>query len=182
MPAVLALRPAEPADAASIARVHVDAWRSGYRDLLADELLAALSEGERERMWSARLRGEDPGYVRRHADVALLGEALVGFVVAGPGHEGHAATAVGEVSALYVHPDHWSMGVGGALLSSAVERLGREGCARALLWVLATNVRARRFYESHGWVSDGHIRTRRLGGVPDFSEEVQEARYWRGLG
>ncbi len=181
MSAVLTLRPAEPTDAASIARVHVASWRSGYRDLLPDELLAGISEVERERTWDARLRGEDPRYVRRHADVALLGGALVGFVVAGPGQDGHAA-GVGEVSALYVDPDHWSMGVGAALLSSAVKRLGRDGCARALLWVLARNVRARRFYESHGWASDGHIRTRQLLGVPDFSEEVQEARYWRALG
>ncbi len=176
------MRPAEPTDAAAIARVHVDSWRSGYRGLLDDELLAGISQEERERVWGARLRGEDPRYVCRHADVALLGGVLAGFAVAGPDREGHAVTAVGEVSALYVHPDHWRRGVGTALLSSAVEHLRGDGFAQALLWVLATNVHARRFYESQGWVWDGQVRTKRLVGVPDFSEEAHEACYRRALG
>jgi len=38
------IRPALPNDAAEIARVHVDSWRSSYRGLLADEFLDSLSE------------------------------------------------------------------------------------------------------------------------------------------
>ena len=37
------IRAAKPADAGSLARVHVDSWRSTYTGILPDEFLAGLS-------------------------------------------------------------------------------------------------------------------------------------------
>jgi hypothetical protein len=46
------LREARPADAAKIARVHVDGWRTTYRGIVPDDYLAALSYEAQERSWS----------------------------------------------------------------------------------------------------------------------------------
>jgi ribosomal protein S18 acetylase RimI-like enzyme len=182
------VRPATSADAERIARVHVDSWRAGYRGLLAEELLAQLSVAERELMWRRRLTGEDEQHIGRRVDVAVARGVVVGFVVTGPTlgedkapTQDKAATQSGEIYAIYVHPDHWSAGVGQALVRSAVDHLAAIGATQAQLWVLASNARARRFYELAGWTCDGTTRTTRLAGLPDFASEVEEACYRRLL-
>lgn len=54
----------------------------------------------------------------------------------------------GWVDQLYVDPDHLGKGIGSLLLSVAKER-SPEGLQ---LWTFATNHRARKFYEQHGFV------------------------------
>lgn len=183
----ITIRAASPADAAAIAIVHVEAWLVGYRGLLADELLARVSVAERESMWEKRLTDKDTSRDRLHIGVAVDRGAVVGFVSAGPGREWNAPTERGEIYAMYVHPERWSRGVGQALMRSAIDFLISTGVAEALLWVLSSNSRARRFYELCGWTWDGQTRTRRLSGEPDFDSEspdfhyVEEACYRRPL-
>jgi len=53
------VRRATPADAAGIARVHVDAWRATYRGIVPDEHLDALSYEGRQGMWSRILEANN---------------------------------------------------------------------------------------------------------------------------
>ena len=51
-----AVHRAEPADAPSMARVHVDAWRETYRGLMSDAVLDDPGlPSWRERFWAAAL-------------------------------------------------------------------------------------------------------------------------------
>jgi ribosomal protein S18 acetylase RimI-like enzyme len=54
---------------------------------------------------------------------------------------------IGEISHLFVHPDHQGQGVGAALLDDAIKRYG----APLFLWVFEANARARALYESRGF-------------------------------
>ena len=59
MVAVIAVRPAESADADRIAEVHVRSWQSGYAGILDGAFLAGLDIGPRQERWRSRLA--DPG-------------------------------------------------------------------------------------------------------------------------
>ena len=83
----------------------------------------------------------------------------------------------GELSALHVDPDWWGRGVGATLVSAARARLLALGFRNAILWVLAGNTRADRFYRIDGWRPDGKRRTESVWGVA-----VDEVRYRRTLG
>jgi GNAT superfamily N-acetyltransferase len=176
----LEIRAAGPADARAIARVHVESWRSGYRGLLSGKALEGLSVAAREKLWHERLADEE-AHGRVRVDVALQGGSVLGFVAAGPSREQDSSPAPGEIYALYVQPERWSAGVGQALMASAVAHLAEAGAGEALLWVLASNMRARRFYELAGWRPDGRTRREPLAGLPDFETSVQEACYRRRL-
>ena len=71
---------------------------------------------------------------------------------------GFAAVAGEWLDALYVRPEAWGTGVAARLHDRAVEELRAAGVARARLWVLEENARARRFYERRGWRADGSTR------------------------
>lgn len=85
------------------------------------------------------------------------------------------AGQIGEVYALYVTPAWWSTGTGRSLMERALAALEADGYQRAVLWVLAANNRARRFYERAGFTTDGESNILAgLGGV-------LEVRYARPL-
>jgi GNAT superfamily N-acetyltransferase len=100
---------------------------------------------------------------------------IYGFASTAPSRDPDL-TDHGELYALYVDPERWGRGIGVALISAARGRLSALGFRNATLWVLAGNVRAERFYQVDGWVSDGLRRTDTVWGVT-----VDEVRYLRSL-
>jgi ribosomal protein S18 acetylase RimI-like enzyme len=164
------LRRATEKDAPGIARVHVKTWQEAYADTLPSVYLSSLDLAARERYWRTELGGMPPE--RRPWVVESDGEVL-GFVASGPSRDEGAALSTGEVYALYVLPEHWSMGIGRHLLAHAERDLLEHGYSHATLWVLAENERARRFYEEAGWARDaGTEKVDRIGG-----HDVREVRY-----
>jgi GNAT superfamily N-acetyltransferase len=85
------------------------------------------------------------------------------------------AGEVGELYAIYVDPGWWSAGAGRVLLTSALDGLRAAGFSSAVLWTLAGNARARRFYEKAGFAPDGAVSI--LTGLGN----VEEVRYARDL-
>src|SRR5581483_8558157 len=101
---------------------------------------------------------ETPG-PGRACFVADSGGELLGWAVVGPDASGDR----GELHGLYVDPDHWSHGVGRALIGRAEAELAATW-DEAILWTLEDNPGTRRFYERCGWRADGTRGSlRRLG-------------------
>lgn len=165
------LRPAEPADAIAVARVHVRSWQTAYRTLLPDDYLDQLRPEDRAQRYD--FANSDP--LKPRTIVAAEDGLIYGFVTTAPAHEPDLQDH-GELCALHVVPEHWGRGMGLALVSAARARLLELGFRKAVLWVLAGNVRADRFYRIDGWEPDGLQRTDSVWGVT-----VNEIRYRRGL-
>ena len=182
MAAGIIVRAARPSDAGAIAGVRVASWRVGYRGLLADDALLQVSVDRRQATWRRLLADEDARRCGRRVDVAVATGSVVGFVAAGPSRESDRSALSGEVYAVYVHPDHWSAGIGRALLDTALAHLRTLGMRKTHLWVLADNARARRFYELAGWSWDGRSRIGRLVALEDNACEVEEVSYGCALG
>ena len=139
------IRVANPADAGSIARVHVDSWRTTYVDIVSAEYLAGLSYRERESVWSRILTMDRPATSTFVA--ATDGGDVVGFAHGGPEREGDR-TYRGELYAIYVLEEHQNRGLGRHLVSAVAQCLLDDGFNSMLVWVLEDNRGARRFYES----------------------------------
>lgn len=163
------MRAATPDDAGAIASVHVESWRVAYRGQLPDDLLDHLSVDRRAESWRRIIGATGPG------DAVLLVEsdgALDGFAHVCEARDRDAGPRVGEVSAIYLRPSSWGQGLGRTLMAAALSHLAAAGSTSALLWVLQTNERARRFYEAGGWVRDGTERSELIGDA-----RVIEVRY-----
>jgi ribosomal protein S18 acetylase RimI-like enzyme len=146
----VAIREAALDDAPAIAEVHVASWRWAYRGQLPDETLDALDVAEREGLWREAI--PDPSTI---VLVAVVDGTILGFVSAGPADDDGAAPGTGELHAIYLEERALTKGIGRALLEEAVDGMRADGFDRASLWVLESNMRARRFYERAGWEWDG---------------------------
>lgn len=159
------IRYATPGDAETLADVHVATWQTAYAGIFPDEYLATLDQESRARWWRQ--------FIQRGAEVHVAVEGrVIGFCHADSSDE----KGWGEIYAIYVHPDHWDEGHGFQLLSAGESTLRDRGHDRALLWVLESNERGRRFYERNGWAPGKPIRVEEIGGV-----QVTELRYEKDL-
>jgi GNAT superfamily N-acetyltransferase len=159
-------------DSDAVALVHVHGWEWGYRGLLPDAYLDGLSAERRAEQWRSWLL--EPGRTRTR--LAEEDGACLGFAVTGPSRDPGADDDTGEVYAIYVEEEVAGTGVGTELLGSAVAWLTERGFARATLWVLEGNARARRFYEREGWTLDGAAKSE-----PREDFTMDEVRYAMSL-
>jgi L-amino acid N-acyltransferase YncA len=141
------VRRATPADARSIAEIHVRAWRSAYRDIVPREVLDALSVDNRERFWRRALDA-------RRSEVWVAGAPgqIVGWISVGPCRDPDASARMGEIWAIYVDPAHWRRAIGRCLWEEARAHLTHAGYADAIVWVFEQNAGALAFYRSLGFV------------------------------
>jgi GNAT superfamily N-acetyltransferase/catechol 2,3-dioxygenase-like lactoylglutathione lyase family enzyme len=170
---VVLVRPATTDDAAALGVVHVRSWQVAYRGQVPQEHLDRLDPRQRRLGWLRWLQDNPPPAA---VLVAQDGSGeVVGFVNVAPSRdEDTDPRLVGEVQAVYVLPEHWGQGTGRLLMEAALRRLRVYGYREVTLWVLASNERARRFYEAGGWRPDGATKTDASRGFP-----LTEVRYRR---
>ncbi len=138
------IRPAQTADAAGIAAVYVETWRTTYAGLLPDDVLINMSRKRVAVSWQRTLKD------RR--EIILIAEdrraGVIGFASAGTNRD-RASRYRGEVYTLYIHPDFQNRGVGARLLADIFRALADAGFNAAVIWVLDLNP-SRFFYEAMG--------------------------------
>lgn len=141
------IRLAEQTDAAALAYVHIEAWRTTYAGIVPDEYLAQLEYQQRSAWWHRilRPRGNKPpwAYVVEDDEGQVIGFVSGGFSSSGdPLYQG-------ELYAIYLLQQAQRQGIGKQLTQTLVERMMNEGISSMLVWVLAENP-SRPFYEAMG--------------------------------
>jgi ribosomal protein S18 acetylase RimI-like enzyme len=164
------IRPALPVDAAEIARVHVDSWRTSYRGLLADDFLESLSEAGYTERWS-RVIGDGTSRVF----VVEEPEGIVGFASGGRERAGESGFE-GELYAIYIVAGSQRLGHGRELVRAMAAALRDMGLSDMIVWVLRDNVPAREFYERLG---GSYVRSQPITIGATTLEEMSYG--WRSL-
>jgi L-amino acid N-acyltransferase YncA len=141
------LRPARAGDAAQIADIYVDTWRTSYPGIVPDKGLVNMSSAGHARAWMRRIRqGHDVVLVAERRDTGVIG-----FGSAGPNRV-RSSRFDGEIYTLYVQPDFQEQGVGRQLMNGLFRSLEVRGFKGCIIRVLAANP-SRFFYAA----MDGQI-------------------------
>ena len=173
MPGQFLIRQATSDDAAAIARVQATSWRDTYRGIVPQEFLDSIDVSE----WTER-RFRELARPRTGAcsHVAEVGDEVAGWAYSGPNRD-QDSTYAGELYAIYLLPEYQRRGIGLALTVSAAKSLIDSGMMSMLLWVLAENWPARRFYEALG---GGYVTEQQ---ITIGSTTLPEVAYgWKDLG
>jgi ribosomal protein S18 acetylase RimI-like enzyme len=165
----LQIRRAEVNDALQIAKVHVSTWQFAYRGQMPDAFLNSLSVENRAKFWKETL-----SIPTNFAEVWVAEEnkKLIGFCSVGISRDHDRKPETGEIYAIYVDSNSMGKGVGSNLMEKGIETLKAKGFKEATLWVLDTNEKTRRFYQSKGWKEDGAKKTE-----PQDGFDLNEVRY-----
>ncbi len=166
------VRPATADDIEAFEAVRIATWKACFRGIVSDEFLDGLTLPP-HRIQRCRDVIEDTA--GSAVLVARAGDRFIGMGMAEPASDACLESDVGEIRALYVHPDWQGRGVGRALLGALTKALRARGYRAAVLWTLRDLPPTRRFYEATGWDFDG------AEGTHDWHGLVHLVRYARDL-
>jgi ribosomal protein S18 acetylase RimI-like enzyme len=163
------LRTALLADAAAVARIHVESWNVAYRGIMPDDVIARTDLAYRTRFWGERIAVREwPVFV-----IDEEGE-VVAFCQMIPSRDPDDDPArVGHITSLHVLPHLRGRGHGRALLDHVRQELRQRGFVDLTLWVLEENRDARRFYEKYGFQVDGGTRKYPKTDVPEVRYRIK---------
>jgi ribosomal protein S18 acetylase RimI-like enzyme len=166
-----AIRPAKLADAEDIARAHTASWRTSYRGILPDAVLAQIDVDQRAESWRRTLQDRSiltlVAYDTTHHDI-------VGMCDAGRNRSptGHAA----EVYRLYFEHHARRHGLGREMFEQVTDWLRTQQLRSLVIWVLDNNHHARRFYEAMGGRAGTQLGSR-VSGYP----VLEQSYVWDAL-
>jgi len=148
MNAGITIRRAAPADAEAIARVRIEGWRQSYKGLVPQASLDAMSVEASVPMWTRVLAA--PGD-RAGVFVAASGDGVVGLASGNRLDEPkHGCDC--ELSAIYLSREVQRHGLGRRLVGTVAADRAAHGASAMIVWALAGNAPARRFFEALGAV------------------------------
>lgn len=165
------IRPAVPADAPAIARIHVEAWKVTYQGIMPAAILDALDATEREDQWRRLLDARADSVLVAELKHELAGFCSLAGVVPDPDEELEVET---EIETLYLDPRRRRMGIGRLLVDAAIDSAIAKGHARVGLWCAELNTDATSFYRKIGFKPTGRRKTVVIGGSP-----VEHVRFRR---
>ena len=149
------IRKASIEDAFPLAKTHVDAWRSAYKEVIPQSYLDSLSYDERHAMWTDILTTKSPTSIQLVA--VNEDNTIIGFIAGGEARDPEFSYDA-ELYALYLLPEYQGQGIGKKLMLHLTEWLIRNGYHGLYLWVLEKN-RTRYFYEKLGGKQLKYSRT-----------------------
>lgn len=152
------IREALVEDAADMAKVHVDTWRTTYGGIVPDDFLANLRYERSQARWLEYLTTQQAS---RSFVAQMQAGKIVGITTGGAIREA-VGDFDGELYGLYLLKAYQGLGIGRKLMVRVAHYLQSEGYRSMMLWVLKENPSCR-FYEHLG----GKVcadRTIELGG------------------
>ena len=152
--------------AEDLGRIHAASWQAAYKGIVPDSYLENFTTQKRAEVFRKAMAIGSEEYYLFKADGCPAGLALLH-----KSHEEGMEPTDGEIYAIYVHPDYWGTPITGMAIRFCVDRLTELGYSRLFIWVLEQNIRARRFYEKHGFLPDGKSKEIEVG------ETLIEIRY-----
>ena len=169
----MGIRAARPEDAPSIARVHINSWRTTYAGVVPADHLSGLSYPKGATYWEGILTKAPATTATFVAETPEAG--VVGFVRGGPERDGHQGYPA-EIYAIYLLEGFQRRGLGRLLIAALTRRFAEDGLGSMLVWVLEDHPAARSFYVSLGGEELGR-KTITIGG-----RDLTEVSYgWRDI-
>lgn len=163
------IRRAESGDAKGMAKVHVDSWRTTYKEIVPQHFLDGMSYSERENRWSRQIMKQEVFVAENEKGT------IVGFAAGGKERSGAYLEYDGELYAIYLLEEVQGQGIGKALVKQVAQSLLDRGYHSMLVLVLAENS-ARYFYETLGAVQI-HTELETIAG-----ERYEEVVYgWKSI-
>ncbi len=138
----IATRWSRDADARGLADLHGAAWRYAYAGIIPGLTLERMI-ARRGPAWWQRMHAR--GF---RALVVECGASVAGYATLGRGRA--APGRAGEIYELYVRPEFHGCGLGRQLFAAARRELRGHDLAPLVVWALADNTVACRFYTAMG--------------------------------
>ncbi|MCM2533261.1 GNAT family N-acetyltransferase [Neobacillus pocheonensis] len=163
------IRKAVLLDVDSIAKVHVDCWKTTYANIIPDVYIRNLTYEKRAKLWE-RIIPNGNVFVAEDDN-----SQIIGFADGGRERTGDYKEYRGEMYSIYILKSYQGLGIGKRLIQAVVNELLKQDLNSMIVWVLKDNISCD-FYEKMG----GKVVDRK---TVDFSggELIELAYGWKDI-
>lgn len=161
------IRKVQQGDELNLAYIQIESWKAVFQDILSAEILQQATDLTHATAMYKQLLDENigNGYIlevnsQPHC-IAWWGKA-----------RDNDMSDYAELICIHSLQDNWRKGCGTQMMNRIMDDMKAAGYDKVMLWVFTNNVRARKFYESCGFVTYGKVK-------PCF--ETEEICYERKL-
>lgn len=161
------IRKVQQGDELNLAYIQIESWKAAFQDILSAEILQQATDLTHATAIYKQLLDENigNGYIlevnsQPHC-IAWWGKA-----------RDNDMSDYAELICIHSLQDNWRKGCGTQMMNRIMDDMKAAGYDKVMLWVFTNNVRARKFYESCGFVTYGKVK-------PCF--ETEEICYERKL-
>ena len=161
------IRKVQQGDELNLAYIQIESWKAAFQDILSAEILQQATDLTHATAMYKQLLDENigNGYIlevnsQPHC-IAWWGKA-----------RDNDMSDYAELICIHSLQDNWRKGCGTQMMNRIMDDIKAAGYDKVMLWVFTNNVRARKFYESCGFVTYGKVK-------PCF--ETEEICYERKL-
>lgn len=152
------IRYADADDAKLLGEIHAQSWKVAYKGIVLDEILNNITSDKRQKYFEKALSEK-----LEEDAIIFENEKAVGQITIGKCRDLDKNDYYGEVWGIYLLPEFWNKGIGTILINWGLDELKKRNYKMVTLWVLADNLKARKFYEKIGFEHDGTIKEITIG-------------------
>ena len=144
------IRKVKQGDADTLAYIQTESWKAAFKGIIDADMLDKCTNIDKARLMYQRLLDENKGngylltvdnklhciaYWDETRDLELAGKA--------------------EIICIHSLPNQWRKGYGSKMMDTVLHDIAIAGYRKVMLWVFKENIRARQFYERHGFRTTG---------------------------
>lgn len=137
-------------DEAILAYIQTESWKAGFKDILSADILNQYTQIDPTTEMYRHLLTQNIG----HGYLMKVDNQPHGIAWWSAAREPNMPGCA-ELICIHSLPDRWHNGYGSQLIKTVLQDIQSAGYSKVILWVFEENIRARRFYESHGFSNTG---------------------------
>ena len=142
----ISIRRAIPGDEQVLAYIQTESWKAAFAGILSPEELERCTDIQKaEQMYHNVLRRDGCNMAIEFVDGKLHCIAAWGK------NRCDLGETVGELICIHSLQNNWAKGYGSAMVEYVLTQLQQANYESVILWVFEENIRARKFYEKHGF-------------------------------
>ena len=144
---------AKPGDEETLAYIQTESWKAAFKDILDADILQRCTQMDKATAMYRRLLEQNIGN-----GYLLKVEGVPHCIAWWDCTRENDMPDYAELICIHSLQNHWREGYGSKMMDAVLRDIASAGYTKVMLWVFEENVRARRFYEAHGFTTDGKTK------------------------
>ena len=140
-------------DEATLAYIQTESWKAAFKDILDSDILQRCTQIDKATVMYRRLLEQNIGN-----GYLLKVEGTPHCIAWWDATRENDMPGYAELICIHSLQNQWQKGYGSKMMDAVLRDISDAGYTKVMLWVFEDNVRARRFYEKHGFKTDGKTK------------------------
>ena len=137
-----------------LAYIQTESWKSGFKDILTAELLQTYTQLDKVTAMYRRLLEQNIGN-----GYLLKVEGEPHCIAWWDATREKDMPDYAELICIHSLQSRWRKGYGSKMMDAVLSDIAAASYSKVMLWVFEDNMRARQFYEAHGFTNNGMVKS-----------------------